>query len=131
MEIPMHDASHSISYNRKWRNVELAIEMLVATCLSLAILAIIFAVVAAAQPALPYGYPPAHRLTNAQGYGYRYGPITYRLQAIIVTHIMFMLIMKRWPKEDYHIDHRDGDISNCEWSNLREVTPSQRNYNIS
>jgi hypothetical protein len=41
--------------------------------------------------------------------------------------LIFMLMMERWPKPDYQIDHRDGDVFNCRWDNLREVAAAQNN----
>jgi hypothetical protein len=48
---------------------------------------------------------------------------------IPATRIMFMLMTKRWPKPGYLMDHRNGDVFDCRWSNLREVTPSQSLWN--
>jgi len=44
---------------------------------------------------------------------------------IKATHIIFMLMMERWPKPDCQIDHRDGDVFNCRWDNLREAAAAQ------
>jgi hypothetical protein len=49
----------------------------------------------------------------------------YRIQ---VTHIMFMLVTKRWPKPGYVMDHRNGDVFDCRWVNLRELTPQQSRW---
>jgi hypothetical protein len=50
----------------------------------------------------------------------------YRIQ---VTHIMFMLMTKRWPKPGYVMNHRNGDVFDCRWVNLRELTPQQSRWN--
>jgi hypothetical protein len=55
--------------------------------------------------------------------------IDFRGYRIRSTHIIFMLVEKRWPRERHVMDHRDGDVFNCRWSNLREATRSQNNMN--
>ena len=50
-------------------------------------------------------------------------------QLITVTHIMFMLMERRWPTPGKVMDHRDGRRDNCKWSNLRELTQRQSNMN--
>ena len=45
------------------------------------------------------------------------------------THIMFMLMERRWPLPRHVIDHKNGDVFDCRWSNLREATYSQSNMN--
>ena len=55
--------------------------------------------------------------------------VGFKWYRLTITHIMFMLMMKRWPRLDHVIDHRDHDVFNCRWSNLREATPSQNAYN--
>ena len=57
--------------------------------------------------------------TQVKYYGYN----------IMVTHIMFMLKMKRWPKTGMLVDHKDCDASNNCWDNLREATDAQNRYN--
>jgi hypothetical protein len=51
--------------------------------------------------------------------------VSFRGYRIRSTHIMFMLHERQWPKERYHMDHRDGDCFNNRWSNLREANHSQ------
>ena len=46
-----------------------------------------------------------------------------------MTHIMFMLMERRWPTPGKVMDHRDGRRDNCKWSNLRELTQRQSNMN--
>jgi hypothetical protein len=46
----------------------------------------------------------------------------YQIQA---THVMFMLMERRWPRPNMTVDHKDGVIWNMKWSNLREATGSQ------
>jgi hypothetical protein len=48
---------------------------------------------------------------------------------ISATNIIFMLMMKRWVRPGYLIDHRNGNHLDCRWSNLREGTPEQNNWN--
>jgi hypothetical protein len=48
---------------------------------------------------------------------------------ITCTDLIWMLMKKRWPKPGYVIDHRNGDVSDCRWSNLRELTPRQSSWN--
>ena len=50
-------------------------------------------------------------------------------QPLTVTHIMFMLMERRWPRPGKVMDHRDGRRDNCKWSNLRESTQRQSNMN--
>jgi hypothetical protein len=54
--------------------------------------------------------------------------VGFRGYLIISTHIMFMLMERRWPKPNHVIDHRDGDVVNNRWSNLREATPIQTEW---
>lgn len=48
--------------------------------------------------------------------------IGFRGHMIQSTHIIWMLVERRWPLPGHVIDHRDGDPFNCEWSNLKEAT---------
>jgi hypothetical protein len=45
------------------------------------------------------------------------------------THIIFRVIIGRWPYAGMMIDHRDRDPSNNTFVNLREVTPAQNSRN--
>jgi hypothetical protein len=51
--------------------------------------------------------------------------VTFRGYLIKATHIIFMLMTECWPKPDCQIDHRDGDVFNCRWDNLREAAAAQ------
>lgn len=55
--------------------------------------------------------------------------VKFQGYSIMVTHIMFMLKMKRGPKFGMIVDHKDCDAGNTSWDNLREATGSQNNYN--
>lgn len=41
------------------------------------------------------------------------------------THIIFMLMTKRWPAPGMVIDHSDMNVHNNKWNNLREITLKQ------
>lgn len=62
--------------------------------------------------------------------GFQAGKATFRGYQIKVTHIVFLLMTKRWPKPGHFVDHRDGDVSHNQWANLREVTPQQSSMNM-
>jgi hypothetical protein len=55
--------------------------------------------------------------------------VSFRCYLIRCTHIMWMLMEHRWPREGHVIDHRDGDVFNNRWTNLREATRSQSAMN--
>lgn len=55
--------------------------------------------------------------------------IWYGSQQYQATHVIFKLMTGRWPNEGMLIDHIDGNPFNNAWSNLREVTRAQNNYN--
>jgi hypothetical protein len=46
-----------------------------------------------------------------------------------VPHIIWMLMTRRWIKSGHMVDHKNGDVSDNRWVNLREVTPSQNSRN--
>jgi hypothetical protein len=54
----------------------------------------------------------------------------FRGNSIIVTHIAFMLILRRWPLAGMVINHRDGKISNNRWQNLREGPQRHNAMNV-
>jgi hypothetical protein len=45
------------------------------------------------------------------------------------THLMWMLMKRRWPREGYVIDYRNGEVCDCRWSNLREANHFQSSAN--
>jgi hypothetical protein len=49
----------------------------------------------------------------------------------MVTHVIWMLQTGRWPTEGKWIDHINGDVLDCRWLNLREVTPLESKRNTS
>jgi HNH endonuclease len=51
--------------------------------------------------------------------------IWFRAYRIPVTYICFMLMTRRWPMPGFVIDHRNGNVADCRWSNLREGTPGR------
>jgi hypothetical protein len=55
--------------------------------------------------------------------------ITFHGYKITSTHIIFMLMKRRWPLPKHVIDQRNGDVFDCRWGNLREVTHSQSMMN--
>jgi hypothetical protein len=44
---------------------------------------------------------------------------------ITVTHVIWMLMRHRWPVPGKVIDHINGDVFNCRWHNLREITQAE------
>jgi hypothetical protein len=55
--------------------------------------------------------------------------IWFRGYKIAITHISFMLMEHRWPLPGYYIDHKNGDVFDNRWTNLRELTPTQSQWN--
>jgi hypothetical protein len=53
----------------------------------------------------------------------------FRGHNIRATHIAFLLMRRRWPLLGMIIDHRNGNVFNCRWTNLREGTKRQNQFN--
>ena len=53
----------------------------------------------------------------------------FRGERIQATHIIWMLMKRRWPEPGMVMDHKDRNRRNCRWSNLRELTVGQSNMN--
>ena len=45
--------------------------------------------------------------------------------SIPISHLVWLIIHKRWPQDGSHIDHIDDDPLNNRPSNLREVTQKE------
>lgn len=70
-------------------------------------------------------------MTTTRDKGDRIAPrsITFQGKQNQATRIIFYLVMGRWPAEGMVIDHRDCDVNNNRWNNLREATYAQNMYN--
>lgn len=60
--------------------------------------------------------------------GKKYHYVTVNDQEYLSHRVAWLLITGSWPEK--HIDHIDGDGTNNQWSNLREVTASTNSRNM-
>jgi hypothetical protein len=64
----------------------------------------------------------------------RAGEITINTMLIggcykVLTHVIFRVMMQRWPRPGHVIDHRDRDRTNNAFDNLREATHAENSRN--
>lgn len=54
---------------------------------------------------------------------------TFKGQAKRLTHIIFFLMSGRWPEKEKVVDHKNGNIHDSRWENLREASRAQNQQN--
>jgi hypothetical protein len=79
---------------------------------------------------LPYGTLRRLRVVREdRDWRCRANGIIFRGYSIMSTHLMWMLMKRRWLREGYVIDYRNGEVCDCRWSNLREANHFQSSAN--
>lgn len=67
--------------------------------------------------------------TTDDGYRVRSRNIAFQGMRRQATHVMFYIMMGRWPEPGMVIDHKDCKQWNTKWNNLREATQQQNIFN--